>query len=308
MKIAILGAGAMGCLYGGPLSEHNDVWFIDVWKDHVDKVNREGLQISRGESEVSLYHPKATSVASDVGVADLVIIFVKSVNTAEALSLNKDLFGPETMVLTLQNGYGNDEDILPYIRSENLFIGTTACGATMLGPGHVFQAGKGITNVGVTKDGSLERAQKIVDVLNESGFESQVAPDVMIAIWTKLLVNVGLNAPLALLGIRNGFIADSANALEIGRALVREGVAVAAAEGYQLDGEEIVHHYYIEGSKVVGKNRCSMLQDVDKKRKTEIEKINGAIVKLGRRHNIPTPFNEVMTLMIGAKEDSYRYE
>ena len=307
MKIVILGAGAMGSLYGGPLSIHNEVWFVDVWKEHVDTVNQKGLTVQSSATDETVYYPKATTTAQDVGVADLAIIFVKSINTADALKESKSIFGPDTMVLTLQNGYGNDEDILPYIKAENLFIGTTACGATMLGPGRVFQAGRGITNVGVTKSGNLCRAQCIADILEESGFEAKVASDVMEAVWTKLLVNVGLNAPLALLGVRNGFIGDNADTLEIGKVLVSEGIAVAAAEGYQLDGNEIVQHYYIEGSKVVGMNRCSMLQDVEKKRKTEIEKINGAIVKLGKQHGIATPYNEVMLHMIRAKEETYLY-
>lgn len=308
MKIVILGAGAMGSLYGGPLSVHHEVWLLDVWKEHVEKINKEGLVIRQGDTEFSTYHPKAAGSAGEIGTADLAIIFVKSVDTSAALAKNREIFGPDTMVLTLQNGYGNDEDILPYIKSENLFVGTTACGATMLGPGEVFQAGKGMTSIGVTRTGSLERAQQIADVLEESGFAAKAAPDVMEAVWTKLLVNVGLNAPLALLGVRNGFIGDSPHAMEIGKALVAEGVAVAEAEGVRLDGDAIVQHYYVEGSKVVGKNRCSMLQDIDRKRKTEIEKINGAIVRLGRRHGISTPYNEVFTLLVQAKEESYHYE
>ena len=309
MKIAIMGAGAMGSFYGSYLSQNNEVWAVDIWKDHVNTINEKGLTLKISDTEEKVFkNIKATDKAEDVGVADLVVIFVKSVNTAEALVTNKALFGPDTMVLTLQNGYGNDEDILEYVKAENLFIGTTACGATVLGPGHVFQAGKGITNVGVTKAGDINRAQIIVDLLNECGLEAVVAKDVMLAIWTKLLVNVGLNAPLALLGVRNGFIADSEAALKIGTTLVTEGAAVAKAEGYDINPEDIVQHYYIEGSKVVGYNRCSMLQDVDKKRKTENAKINGAIVRLGKKHGIPTPYNEVLQTLITAKEDSYDYE
>lgn len=308
MKIAVMGAGAMGSLYGGLLSEKNEVWLVDIWKEHVDTVLRDGLEISRTNAAPLRVFPKATSDPAQVGAADLVLVFVKSVNTASAMRQNSALFGPETMVLTLQNGYGNVEDILPFIREENLCVGTTAAGATMLGAGRVFQAGMGMTSVGVASGNDLSRAEQIVQVLNASGLSAQVAPDVMEAIWTKLLVNVGLNAQLALLNVRNGFIADSATSLALGRALVREGAAVAAAKGYVIDAEQIVQHYYIEGSKVVGHNRCSMLQDVDKKRKTEIEKINGAIVRLGAELDVPTPYNEVLQLLIQAKEQTYQYE
>jgi 2-dehydropantoate 2-reductase len=307
MKIAILGAGAMGSLYGGPLSEKNDVWLVDVWKEHIDTINALGLKVKTADGEM-VYHPMATTSAKDAGICELVIIFVKSVNTVEALAENKELFGDGTMVLTLQNGYGNDEDILPYVKAENMFIGTTACGATTLGPGHVFCAGVGPTNIGITKTGSPERVERIATVLNESGFETKVADDVMEAIWTKLLVNVGLNAPLALLNVRNGFMAECESVYQMGLMLVMEGVEVAKAEGYKLDGRAIAEHYYIDGAKVVGHNLCSMLQDVGKKRKTEVEKINGAIVKLGKKHGIPTPYNEAMLLMINAKECSYEFK
>ena len=297
----------MGSLYGSKLSACNEVWLVDVWADHVNTVNEKGLTVTVGDGQSTVYHPRATSDATVVGTADLVIVFVKSVNTAAALRQSACLFGEDTMVLTLQNGYGNIEDILPFVREENLFVGTTAAGATMIGPGHVRQAGMGPTNVGVPNPVNLGRAQRIVDLFQESGFPANVSDNVMQTIWTKLMVNVGLNAALALLNVRNGFIADSQYALELGKRLVEEGAAVAAAEGYRIVPEEIVQHYYIEGSKVVGHNRCSMLQDMDHLRKTEVERINGAIVALGKKHGIPTPFNEVLTLLIKAIEDTYHY-
>ncbi len=307
MKIAILGAGAMGSLYGGPLSQKNDVYLIDVWKEHIDTINSKGLKI-KIKNEDKIYRPKAVMSADDVGIADLVMIFVKSVNTAEALSKSNSLFGEKTMALTLQNGYGNDEDILPYVKKENLLIGATASGATVLGPGYIFQAGIGPTNIGVRKDGCLDKAQNIVDLFNESGIETYKADNVLEAIWTKLMVNVGINAISALLGTRNGFLAESKAAYDVAYELVKEGVAVAKAEGYNLSAAEICEKYYIQGAKIVGHNRCSMLQDVDKKRKTEVERINGAVSSIGKKYGIATPYNDLMVKMINAKEDSYNFE
>lgn len=307
MKIAILGAGAMGSLYGGPLSVKNDVYLIDVWKEHVDTINAKGLKI-KVKNEDKLFHPKAVMSANEVGKADLVIIFVKSVNTAAALSKSGVLFGENTLALTLQNGYGNDEDILPYVKKENLLIGATASGATVLGPGYIFQAGIGPTNIGTRKDGCLDKAQVVVDLLNEAGIEAYKSDNVLAAIWQKLMVNVGINGVSALLGTRNGFLAESKSAYAVAYELVKEGVAVAKAEGYELNAEEICEKYYIQGAKVVGHNRCSMLQDVDKKRKTEVERINGAISIIGKKHNIPTPYNDLMVKLINAKEESYHFE
>ncbi len=306
MKIAILGAGAMGSLYGGPLSQNNDVWFIDVWKEHVDKINKEGLKI-KFEENIVVYNPKAASSSQGIGKADLVIIFVKSTNTEEALKNNNELFGEDTIVLTLQNGYGNDNDILPYVKKENLVIGTSACGATVLGPGYVLQAGIGVTTIGVLDGVSLKKAKILANVLDSAGFECLVTENIMETVWSKLLVNIGLNGVLAMLDMRNGFMAESRAAYDIALELLKEAALVASAEGYDFDYNQIAKKYYIDGAKVVGKNICSMLQDVRKKRKTEVERINGVVVDLGKKHGISTPYNELIVKFINAKEDSYNF-
>ena len=305
MKIAMLGAGAMGMLYGGGLSQHNDVWMVDIWKENVDAINNNGIVVSTPAGVDEHYYPKATTNPEEAGHADLIIMFIKTVLTQKALESNKALIGPNTMLLSLQNGLGNDEDIRPFIKAENLFLGTTACGATLLGPGHTFQAGKGITMVGVPQGGDPSRAAKIVETLNTCGFEAQVAENVMQAIWNKLMVNAGLNAPLALLNVRNGFISTE-HALDIARHLIDEAAAIAEHEGYTINKEEIIDHYYLHCQ--VGMNRCSMLQDCDKKNKTEVRRINGAIVERGRRYGIPTPYNEVITKLMLAKEDTFHFE
>lgn len=304
MKIAILGAGAMGSLYGGLLSQKNEVYLIDIWQEHVEQINKNGLVIQTAKEE-KIYRPQAVTSAAQAGPADLVIIFVKSVHTDTALAQSRELFAEHTIALTLQNGYGNDEDILPYVQADNLLIGTTASGATVLQAGKVFQAGIGPTNIGTRDNRASENIAKIVRLFNDCGIESYASDNIMEAVWTKLMVNVGINAVTALLDVRNGFLAESTAAYEVAEALVKEGTAVAKAEGYELNAAEIAEKYYIHGAKVVGQNRSSMLQDVDKKRKTEIEKINGAIVRIGKKHNIATPYNELIVKLISAKEDTY---
>ena len=308
MKIIVLGAGAMGSMYGSILSKRNEVWLVDIWKEHVDKINSEGLRLKISDTEEEIYHPHATTNSADAGKADLVIIFVKSVNTAAALEENKNIFHDDTMVLTLQNGYGNDEDILPYVKEDNLLIGTAAGGATVLGPGHIFQAGRDLTTIGVRPGCSLASAQRVVDELNACGFPAVTSDNAMEIVWKKLLVNVGCSAVCALLEKNNAFMDFSPSAYSIGLELIKEACAVAKAEGYTFDPEAIAVRYFHEGAKIVGKNRCAMLQDVDRKRKTEIEKFNGAVARIGKKHGIPTPYNEVMLKLINAKEDGYNYE
>ena len=308
MKISVIGAGAMGSVYGGALSEKNEVWLIDVWKEHIDKIKTSGLT-TRVDEQDRIYHPKAATSAQEAGVSDLVLVFVKSVNTAEALEQSKILFGENTMVLTLQNGYGNAEDIMPYVKPENLFIGTASGGAKVLGPGHVQLARYGVTKVGVVKGGDLARAGVIADVLSKAGFPAETCEDVMAAVWTKLLINAGMNALLALLNARLALIGECGQALAIARRIVQEGAAVAKAEGYDISAEQIVQECYIDASKGPdGNHRCSMLQDVEKGRKTEVERINGAIIELGKKHGISAPYNEVMLFMIGAREKLYTWK
>lgn len=297
----------MGSMYGGILSKRNEVWLVDIWEEHIEEVNKNGLRIKIDENTENLYHPYAVTDSKKAGIADLVIIFVKSVSTAIAMVENKHLFKENTMVLTLQNGYGNDEDILPYVSENNLLIGTVAGGATMLRPGYVFQAGIDATNIGTRPGCSFEKAKRVVEEFNASGLPSFLCENAMEMVWKKLLVNVGVCPVCALLEKNNAFMDYSRNAYSLGLELIKEAVTVAAVEGYMFDANAIAYRYFTEGAKIVGKNRCSMLQDVDKKRKTEIEKFNGAVVRLGKKYGVPTPYNEVMLKLINAKEDGYFY-
>ena len=307
MKIAVLGSGAMGSLYGGFLSQANDVWLIDIWKEHVDTINRDGLRITEGNRDF-IFRPRAVLSADEVGIAELAIIFVKSVNTAEALTGAKSLFGPNTMVLTLQNGLGNAEDILPYVGEDNLFVGTSTHGGTVYGPGHIFHARRDKTHVGVIK-GSPTRAQRVVDALISGGFDADVAINVMDMIWHKIIINTAINGQTALLRVTNGFLKINPSANELARVMVREAAAVAAAEGIRLNPEAIISDFFpLDPSIPDDGNRSSMYQDVLNMRKTEVERINGAVMRLGAKHGIPTPYNHMVTLLINATEAAYTYE
>ena len=307
MKIAILGAGAMGSIYGGYLSQYNDVCFIDVWKDHIDTINREGLTITENDVD-TVFHPRGVYSADEIREPmDLVFVFVKSVNTADALAAARNLFSPHTMVLTLQNGWGNAEDIVPYVGEDNLFLGTTAHGATVLSPGHVRHAGRGKTHVGV-RTGSCRRAKPIVDALCAAGFDAEASDNVLKMVWTKLMANVPMNCTTAIIGVCNGFVGDCEKMRSFCGELMREGVQVARSEGIDLDFDELFDTFMVKGPIVTKLNRSSMYQDVLKKRKTEVERINGAIVDIGRKNGIPTPYNEVMLRLVQIKEAAYNYE
>ncbi|HYH05186.1 MAG TPA: 2-dehydropantoate 2-reductase [Bacillota bacterium] len=302
MKIAVLGAGAMGSIYGGFLSLQHEVWLIDIWQEHVDAINREGLTVEEGDHNHRFY-PKAVTSAKKVGPVDLVVVFVKSIDTAQALAQNQELFTPETTVLTLQNGWGNAEDILNYVQAEQLLVGTTSHGGNVLGPGKVRQAGRGQTFLGAYSEGSA-RAQVIVTALKEAGFTAFVTDNIMEMIWKKLCVNSVINPITALLNVRNGYIVDCGQTLALLENLVREAVMVINTTGITLDPTAMI----AEVQKIAGltqDNRSSMLQDVAKKRKTEIERINGAIVAQGNHTGIATPYHTMMLQLVQALEKTY---
>jgi len=235
MKIAVVGAGAMGSLYGGKLSAipGNEVYMLDVWKDHVDAINANGLLMEE-DGEFIKYPVKATTDASTVGVCDLVLVFVKSTLTKSAVENNRAVFGPDTLVLTLQNGLGNVDLIAEVVGDKNIIAGTTACGANMIGPGKMRHAGTGATIIGELTGETTDRLKKVVDMITEAGLMGQLSNNVTGLIWDKLIVNVGINAICGILDRQNGKLLEYPEMEFLMEAAVAEAIAVAKAKGVEL--------------------------------------------------------------------------
>ncbi|MHB1394101.1 MAG: ketopantoate reductase family protein [Clostridia bacterium] len=304
MKIAIIGAGAMGSLYGGYLSKAGqEVYLVDVWQQHVDEINMHGLKIEEPEGEVAVY-PKAAVSADTVGTVDLAIVFVKSIMTKKAMESNIALISPNTYVLSLQNGYGNIDEIEKFVKRDRIIAGTTAHGATMLSPGRIKHAGKGVTHIGSVSKDDDKKVQEIAQILKTAGFDTDAAHNVMELIWDKLIINVGINALTAVLKLRNGQLLDHDESKVIMKAAVEEAVMVANSLGMNFDNEETLKKV-MEVARKTEQNMSSMLQDVTNKRKTEIDTINGAIVREGSKANISTPSNMVLTNLVKTIENSY---
>lgn len=301
MKIAIIGAGAMGSLYGGYLAKAgNQVYLLDVWQEHVDAVNQNGLVIQEGEEQVVVY-PRGVRDQKEIGSSDLVIVFVKSIHTGSAIKDNLGLVGEHTLLLTLQNGYGNAEAIAAFVDPDKIIVGTTAQGATLLGPGVIKHAGKGSTHIGKYQEGKDSQVDELAEVLRLAGFETEVSGRAMEMIWAKLFINVGINALTALLNVKNGQLLDCKETLALMKMAVDEAVTVANAAGMAFNAEKVLTDVK-KIAEATAENRSSMLQDVSQDRKTEIDMINGAIVKQGRLHSIETPVNETLTRLIKSKE------
>ncbi|KOR25485.1 ketopantoate reductase family protein [Clostridium sp. FAM 1755] len=302
MKIAIIGAGAMGSLYGAYLHKSGEeVYLINKWEEHINAINKDGLVIEDGNNR-SKFHPMAVLDSNEIGIVDLAIVFVKSTKTEEAILENKNMIGKNTYVLTLQNGYGNGEKIEKYINKDRIVVGTTGEGCTTLKAGHIKHAGSGDTYIGMYSGKEDIILKKLENILKYSGFNVHICKDPIELIWNKLIINVGINAITSILKMRNGEILKQNAAKSIMKNAVTEAVMVANAKGFNFDEEEMIKIVEKVALKTA-ENKSSMLQDVLNNKKTEIEVINGAIVREGIRFNIKTPVNETLTNLIIALEN-----
>lgn len=301
MKIVIIGAGAMGGLFAARLAAAGEmVSVVDVWQEHIDTITKQGLSLETEDGTV-VAHPVAVSGVEQLSSADLIIIFVKSSMTAAAAQSALHIMGPSTRVLTLQNGLGNAEVIAGVVGKEHVLAGTTAQGATLLGPGRIRHGGRGDTHIGRLSGATDEFCREVVHVFSHAGIPTVADDGVQSLIWGKLVINVGINAFTALLKFRNGQLADFSETRELVQMAVGEAVQVAAAAGIRLPYDDAVTKVLATATATAA-NQSSMLQDILHGRLTEIDAINGALVREGERLGVPTPVNRTLTLLIRALE------
>ncbi len=292
----------MGSLLGARFSKSSaSISLFSTDREHMEAIQRDGLVIeeldgtARNYPLVAYYNPDELPRNPD-----LALVMVKTYATQDAVSLVHGICSPSTVFLTLQNGIGNWERIAEISGREAVLAGSTAQGATLLGPGMIRHGGNGPTYIGEPDGPISERVRGIVEIFRESGLKTEPSDDVKRLIWEKLIVNVGINAITGLTGIRNGFIAEMKEATELCGSAVEEAIAVARAKGFPI-GFEMVRRV-IEVAKATARNRSSMGQDVDKKKRTEIDAINGAVVRFGKEAGIATPVNRTLTSLIKVLE------
>ncbi len=302
MKVAVIGAGAMGSIYGAHLARGgHDVWLIDLWQEHVDTINQYGLKIFYNNNPETV-KIKATSNPLNVKhTMDLLLVFVKSYHTEPALKNCMHLIGDETKLLTLQNGVGNVDILERFVSKSQILAGTTAHGANVRAPGQINHAGKGKTIIGRIDGNNMKSDEELVSSFIACGLETELRDGVEGLIWDKLLVNVGINPLTALLSIKNGTLLENEETEKLMEILVGEAWEVAKKGGLLLSHEDPVGHVKAI-ARATGENKSSMLQDILKGRMTEIDFINGAIVYKGKEWGVATPYNELITLLIKAKE------
>ncbi|MDD5078993.1 MAG: 2-dehydropantoate 2-reductase [Candidatus Omnitrophica bacterium] len=304
MKIAVVGPGAMGCLLAAFLARAKcEVWMLDKDSARAGRISQSGISVE-GVSGNWRAQVRATAEPKDIGNADLILICVKSYDTKSAITAAKTLAGEDTAVLTLQNGIGNIELISEVVGPEKVIGGITNMGATLLDTGRIRHAGKGETVLGRI-DGKIPvEIRSIREVFNRAGLETRISRDIKGSIWSKLLINAGINPLTAITRLNNGRLLDFEGTRKIISLAVSEGTKVAKRKRIKLIYDDPLAKVEAVCQATAG-NISSMLQDVLNKKPTEIDFINGVIVRQAQELGIPAPVNALLFDLVKTIESSY---
>ncbi|MDH4136757.1 MAG: 2-dehydropantoate 2-reductase [Anaerolineae bacterium] len=303
MRIAVVGAGAMGSLFGGKLSAVAEVTLLDPWAEHVAAMQRKGLSIVELDGSQTTVPVTATTDPAAVPTVDMALIFVKAHATRQASQWASRFLAPDGLALTLQNGVGNADVMAEVLGSGRVVAGVTSHGATLLGPGQVRHAGKGPTHI-ATRPEIAVKLSDVATVFEQAGFEVHLSDDLESLMWGKLIINVGINGLTAILRVPNGQLVEIPTANALMAQAVAEAEAVCQAKGVTLPYDDPLGRVQ-EVARATAANRSSMLQDVLRGVPTEIGVINEAIVREGKRLAVSTLANEFIVTTIRAIEDSY---
>lgn len=318
MKIGVLGAGAMGALVGAHLKKGGgEVCFIDIYEAHMKAIREKGLvmQLEDEDEPQTIFVDAAVTSGKDVGVCDAVIVLVKCVDIETAVESNKELFGSDTVVITLQNGVGGADILANYFDGDHLGLGVLKSSANILGPGKIIgrtrfpDSPKGIYFSPVNPDTPYRRVYMELEKLwCDGGYPAELSERTEEFIWDKLCNNVMFNGIAALLQTANEDNAGHEDGWAIMRELARETCEVANAKGINLDFD---HYWKDRTGRVYDRNRIkafhfvSAVFDSVQKRKTEIDFLNGTVVREGKKLGVPTPYNETVWRLVRVMQDNY---
>ncbi|KVF01638.1 ketopantoate reductase family protein [Burkholderia vietnamiensis] len=298
MQIAILGAGAMGSFFGGRLAlAGHAVSLLDIDDAHLASIRDHGLRLSTDSGEQIVRNLVALRPEAASEPVDLVIVFTKTMHTTAALAAASAVLGPDTVILSLQNGLGNAERLASSVSPERVMVGVTTWPADKSAPGAVSSHGQGTIRL-MTANGTHTRAlEQTVQALNDAGLSCHVDRDVWAAIWEKVAFNAALNSLCAVTQCTVGELTNIPDGEELALKIVAEVTAVARALGISANEahvaanvrDALAHHRA---------HRPSMLQDVLASRRTEIEAINGAVVDAARKVGVAAPYTDSLACLV----------
>jgi 2-dehydropantoate 2-reductase len=297
VKVAVVGAGAMGCLYAAAFHRAGaDVTLVDVNPEHISAINQRGLELDTRAGVETLPLPAVRPEEANEP-ADLVLLFTKTFHTDAALAGVKAVIGPGTHVLTLQNGLGNDEAVARHVARDRVIAGVSTLPSDLLGPGRVRSHGEGGSKIHPAFGGDTAFAQQVADLLTTGGLPTHLEPDIQAAIWSKAIFNAAMNTLCALTLRTPGFLGAHEEAQALIRAVVLEGVAAANANGVAIEAQPILDLTRVSVTDHAD-HEASMLQDVKAGRPTEVDAINGAIVRAAREAGVATPVTETLWRLV----------
>jgi 2-dehydropantoate 2-reductase len=304
VKVAIIGCGAVGSLFAVHLAQLDDVevWAYDASQAHVDAINANGLRLTGAGDAAGRLH--ATSDAAELPSCEFGIVATKAMHTTAAISVTAHAFA-NGCVATVQNGLGNEEAIAEFV--EKVIRGTTFPAGKILEPGLVQWDVKGDTTLGPfePQPAPLDEIERLADACTRGGMPTTAVADARGPQWRKVIFNASTNPIGALTGLTHGRVCERPDLRQLVSGLVDEGKAVAAAQGIELDAdpEDLIDH--AAKPEVAYGHKASMLQDVEARRTTEIDYLNGGIVRFGREHGVPTPLNQAIWALVKGVEDSW---
>jgi 2-dehydropantoate 2-reductase len=305
VRICVVGCGAVGSLFAANLAQLEDaeVWAYDLSQSHVDAINANGLRLV-GAGEV-LGHVTATADASALPPFDFGIVATKAMHTEAAIAATAHAF-TEGAVATVQNGVGNEEVVARHV--SRVIRGTTFPAGKILEPGVVQWDVKGDTTLGPfePRPTTAEEIERLADACTRGGMPTKAVTDARPAQWRKVIFNAATNSVGALTGLTHGRVCERPDLRALVSALVDEGKAVAASQGIMLDAdpEELIDH--AARPDVAYDHKASMLQDVEARRLTEIDFLNGGLGRFGRELGVPTPLNDAVTALVKGLEESWK--
>jgi 2-dehydropantoate 2-reductase len=303
VRIAVMGAGAMGGILGATLAEGgSDVTLVDISKVVIERIASDGVVVRRGGEERRV-RVAATNDPEQVGPVDLVLFFVKCYHTESAAQLAQPLVGSDTLVATLQNGWGNGDVLARHFDPERMIIGITYHSGTSGGPGVVLHTNMtdAPTLVGPYNGTDTTNAGRLARAIVDGGLRAEATPDIRSEVWKKLVLNSSSLPTSALTRLTAGALGSNERLTEVVNALARETVAVGRASGLHVDEDERISaiHATLIGA---GDGKASMLQDVEGDRRTEIDVINGAVVRAAEERGIEVPLNRAMVALVKGYE------
>jgi len=292
----------MGSVYAGLLAAAgHDVWAIDSWREHVEAMRAKGLRVegASGDRTVPVH---ATMAAADAGICELVIIATKAMHVAQAAASATALVGPDTVILSIQNGLGGPDTAASVLGRERLAVGVVGgFGASMRAPGHAHHNGWELVRLGELAGPVTARLERIAEVWRGAGFRVKCFDDIDQLVWEKLICNCAYSGPCAIAECTIAEVMNDPDLARVSSACASEAFAVARAKGIRLDFDDPVAYVRDFGSKIPN-SRPSVLLDLMAKRKSEIDVINGSIPRVAKEVGLSAPVNETITGLVRAKE------